>query len=78
MKYGNLAFLEPSGHLGPIMGLIYLYCLPFILGLGIVLTQYARPYAYMRGEVASVCDERLIPDKINFLYTAILRGLFLF
>ena len=24
MKSGNLNFLEPSGHLGPVMGLIYL------------------------------------------------------
>ena len=25
MKSGNLNFLEPSGHLGPVMGLIYLW-----------------------------------------------------
>ena len=25
-KSGNLNFLEPSGHLGPVTGLIYLYC----------------------------------------------------
>ena len=25
MKSGNLNFLEPSGHLGPVMGLIYLF-----------------------------------------------------
>ena len=25
MKSGNLNFLEPSGHLGPVMGLLYLY-----------------------------------------------------
>jgi len=25
MKSGNLNFLETSGHLGPVMGLIYLY-----------------------------------------------------
>jgi len=24
IKYGNLNFLEPSGHIGPVMGLIYL------------------------------------------------------
>jgi len=25
MKFGNLNFLEPSGHLGPVMGMIYLF-----------------------------------------------------
>ena len=34
LKSGILNFLEPSGHLGPVMGLIYLF-LPFTVGYGL-------------------------------------------
>ena len=30
MKSGNLNFLEPSGHLGPVTGLIYLNLVEFL------------------------------------------------
>ena len=53
MKSGNLNFLEPCGHLGPVTGLIYIY---FIFSRGTAVAQWLTWCATNRKVAGSIPD----------------------
>jgi hypothetical protein len=44
LKPGSLNLLEPSGHTGPVMGLLYLYCISLVSCRSVHLILFAVPF----------------------------------